>query len=128
MAHAALAALAPGITVVSCGTDAWPGSPATGDALRAVAERGWSLEGHAARADARELFTDTLVLCMTRQHRDTLAQRYPDLAFELLTEAGSGAGDDLGDPVGAGLASYRRTRDRIVAEIEAMLTRWDAAP
>jgi len=126
MAHAAFAALAPDIAVVSCGTDAWPGSPATGDARRAVAERGWSLEDHAARADARELFTDTLVLCMTRQHRDTLAQRYPDLAFELFTEAGGGAGDELADPVGAGLAAYRRMRDRIVAEIEALLSRWDA--
>lgn len=67
------------IEVVSAGTWAEPGSPATPEAARAVARLGASLDGHRSRPlEAADLEGADLVVAMTSVHRREIAELAPD--------------------------------------------------
>lgn len=108
--------------VLSAGTDAVPGVPATPEAVDVMRRYGLDLSGHRARAVAPEHVGGTrLILTMTRRHLDALADRYPEAADRVFTLRGySGlAPEDISDPIGQGFAAY----ERAAAEIEEAVAR-----
>jgi protein-tyrosine phosphatase len=73
-------------SVASAGTAGWEGSEATPEAVAAAAELGVDISGHRARR-LRPGMAETadLVLCMTREHRDTIVGSAPDVAGRTFT-------------------------------------------
>ncbi len=104
-------------TVRSAGLGAREGSPASEGAERALRERGLGLEGHRAHrlAEADVRRADCIVT-MTRDHRDAIVAAYPEAAAKTRTLHAFGASrpeDDVLDPFGGELDTYRLTRDEI---------------
>ena len=112
-----------GITFESAGLDALDDAPATPHALTVAAEAGVDLGAHRARQATREIVERAdYVYVMTRSQSEALGR------MRLLGGAGMAlldpAGDDIPDPYGADLETYRRARDRIAAAVEGRLGEW----
>lgn len=104
MAEAYLKERQPDWTVVSAGTDAQPGAPASHHARTVVAEIGLELADHRSRC-LQELeiteFDEIFVMSQSHQ-RGVLKHTRSRLLTSLL-----GKSSDIEDPFGAGLVSYR---------------------
>ena len=71
----------PPAVAVSAGLSAFPGGPASPEAVSVMKERGLSLVHHQSRAVSDRLISHAdLVLTMTRSHRNAIVQRWPELA------------------------------------------------
>lgn len=99
---------------VSCGLAAFPGDPATSQAVEAAKEYGAELSAHRARRlTLYDLEEAKAVCCMTRQQADALRRLAPELAGKI-TCLDQG---DIADPFGGSLVSYRQTAQQIEAAI-----------
>src|SRR5690554_6248953 len=73
------------ITVISAGVAAYPGDPASGNAVTALQKVGLSLDKHRSRPVNPELLENAvLVLCMTESHRQFLLAQYDDIKAPVL--------------------------------------------
>lgn len=101
------------LEVVSRGTAAADGMPATEEAKKAVAVRGLSLEEHrSGQVTEADLRQADIVITMTDAHKSALVQRYPHYAEKVMTLAdasGRVLSGDVSDPIGLGQAAYDRT-------------------
>ena len=97
-------------TVTSCGLAACAGAPISQEAAIALSELGIKSSSHKAKPwKSAYAKPDTLVIVMTGAHKARLP--YDNVfSFDELT-----GGGDVSDPFGGSLASYRKTRDQIVA-------------
>lgn len=120
------------IEVLSAGTGAFPGDPATPQAVAVLAEWSVDLSGHRARAVSDPLLDSVdLVLTMTGRHKETVLQMAPGLAGRVFTlsEAAAGAlrgeapkdAGDVPDPIGSDEWVYRETADRLKSYLRAIL-------
>lgn len=126
MAAAILKSLDPQGSVESAGIAAREGDRAAEMAQRAMSRRGISLETHRARKVTGDMLRKAdLVLVMSPHHRESLAERYPELAAKIrLLAAEAGEGDTgIPDPYGGGLEIYEETADRLEAYLRAFLKR-----
>ncbi len=110
------------LRVLSAGTSAVEGAPATPEAVEAVGELGYDLRGHRSRplteAMLREAF---VVFAMTKGHLAQVRRMDPDVPAALL------AGDeDIPDPIGAPLPFYRQTAGRIEQSVRRRLKELEA--
>lgn len=115
-----------GFEVISAGTGAWEGAPASEGAYLVGLESGLDLSGHRARLVTSELVASSdLILTMARHHRARVLELGGDDRVHLLGEyAGrAGAGAEVADPFGAELDVYRRTRDELTTLIAAVAAR-----
>jgi len=106
------------IEVLSAGTGAWEGAPASEGAYLVGLENGLDLSGHRARLVTGELVAASdLILTMARHHRARVLELGGGDRVHLLGEfAGrSGANAEVADPFGADLEVYRQTRDELSA-------------
>lgn len=106
--------------VLTAGTWALPGEPATRHAAQAMGEKGIDLGLHRSRTLTDELIRDAdYIVTMTRQHREQVLIRYPELSGKVMTlhEFAGGSPADVNDPFGMDLPAYRTCRD----EIETLL-------
>jgi protein-tyrosine-phosphatase len=106
------------IEVLSAGTGAWEGAPASEGAYLVGLENGLDLSGHRARLVTGELVAEAdLILTMARHHRARILELGGDNRVHLIGEfAGrSGATAEVADPFGADLEVYRQTRDELSA-------------
>jgi protein-tyrosine-phosphatase len=123
----------PGFAVRSAGTSA-PGGGATPEAVSAARELGADLDTHRSRQVTAALMDEaTLVVGMAREHAHWLRGAFPGQAGKVITlgelAAGPG-GPDVSDPIGSGLATYRRIAqeiDRLLAAAEPEILRRLAA-
>ncbi len=103
----------------SAGTQALAGQPASADAIRALAEIGIDLTPHRSRLLTLPIIeAATMIVPMTRQHHDILLAWRPaarDKIFLLRHFDGRRRDDDLDDPIGGTLDTYRACRDAIKA-------------
>lgn len=110
----------------SAGVAAWPGAPATDEAVRAAAEWEVDLTGHRARLlDAELVDKADLILTMTQDHKRHILERFPRAAgkvFTLAEYAAPGEGD-IPDPIGHPLEAYRACAARLKELIEKALDR-----
>lgn len=117
-----------GFKVGSAGVYAGPGSPASGHAVEALAEREIQLSDHRSTPAVDSLVAaQDRVYCMTASHRDALLSMLPPGAaahVELLDPEGG----DVPDPFGGSLELYRQTAGAISQMIEARMREWVGPP
>jgi len=109
-----------GVTVVSAGTGAWDGAPASEGAYLVGLERGLDLSGHRARLLTRELVEAAdVILTMARHHRARVDELGGEGKVFVLGEYAGREGDDaeVSDPFGGDLDVYRDT----CAELEGLI-------
>lgn len=96
-----------GFSVRSAGLAAFEGAPASVESVELLRESGIDLSDHQSRrVDANLLLHADHVLTMTRMHRETILQQYPQLEDRVRTVAPDGM--DVSDPYGGGIEEYRR--------------------
>jgi protein-tyrosine-phosphatase len=116
------------VEVRSAGTGAWPGSPASGGALRTAASFGLDLSGHrSARLSADLVGWADLILTMSWSHAEAASSLGGAERTALLTafaEGGTGtAGPGIPDPFGGEDHRYQETFLVIRGLVEKVLRR-----
>lgn len=110
---------------VSCGVAAYPGEPASSNALRALRVVGLSLDDHRSRPLSQELLDETLVLfAMTSAHLRAVRSRFdrlPPHVFLMREFVPGAASRDIPDPYGCGLTEYEECRDAMIEAIPGIL-------
>lgn len=117
------------VEVLSAGTSAWNGAPATDGALLVGLERNLDLSLHRAQTLTRELVRDAdLVLAMGPHHLERIEALGGSGRSYLLTEyASRGAtARPVNDPIGGELDLYRATADELDQEIRRVFDRLTA--
>lgn len=109
----------------SAGTSAYPGMPASYNAVQALKAMGIDLSLHSSSIVDNDLIDSAdLILTMTSSHRKRLLQLRPDAENKtyILSEYCEGAGNtDIDDPFGGDLDIYMNCRDEINNYIEALI-------
>lgn len=111
----------PNIKVISAGTHATDGYPASEHAIAVAAEEGIAIAAHHSSmlTDAVVLSSD-LILTMERAHTDIIKRVWPEArtVMELKRFGGNAAGDsDVSDPIGMGIEVYRSVFKEIQREL-----------
>ena len=105
----------PEINVSSAGIAAWPGSPASSNAVAAAIDFGADIAAHRARQATPELLAQAdFVVCMAAGHARAIA---PHLPHEKLRVLAGG----IADPYGGDLEAYRACARRIDKALPALL-------
>ena len=100
-----------GIRVMSAGTCAPAGVPASPEAVEAVSRMGLDLSRHRSRPLAPELIHGAdVIYCMTGRHRDMVLSMGPSAADRVETLDPNG---DISDPFGSDLTNYQRCAEMI---------------
>jgi protein-tyrosine-phosphatase len=100
----------------SAGLMAFPGSPASVNSLRAMQELGLDLSGHRATLlDPCLIEGADLILTMTHSHKAQINAIYPSVDSKVYTllEYAYGHADQVEDPFGGDIETYRRTSAQI---------------
>ena len=109
-----------GLTAASAGLFTPDGMPASQNAVTAAAELGADITAHRSRMLTPELAHEARYLvCMTGAHYDRLCELFPDCAdkvFTLLPE-------DISDPFGGDLETYRRAAAEIDKGVRSIIER-----
>jgi protein-tyrosine-phosphatase len=104
--------------VSSAGTGAFPGMPASHNAVQALKVLGIDLSQHCSSAISDELIDNAdLILTMTASHKNSLLRLRPDAVFKIytLTEYCDAENQtDISDPFGGDLDMYIKCRDDII--------------
>ncbi|MCE9615170.1 MAG: low molecular weight protein arginine phosphatase [Lentisphaerae bacterium] len=111
--------------VASAGLLAHPGQPASDEAVQTLATRGIDLRRHRSRTLTRDLIdAATLVVVMTRAHREQIEALYPDTrakVYLLKTFDPAAADPDVEDPIGMPIRIYSETCDEIRAALPGLV-------
>ncbi len=111
--------------VSSAGTSAYPGMPASYNAVQALKSMGIDLSQHSSSMVEDALIDSAeLILTMTSLHKRRLLQLRPDAEAKIhvLAEFCEGSGDaDIADPFGGDLEAYINCRDEINKHIEVLI-------
>ena len=114
------------LKISSAGIAAWPGDPATPEAVFALRAKGIDIDAHRARQLTAEIADNAgLILVMTKQHKEHIIKNFPKSAgkvFLLAEFAGKGE-KDVDDPYGGPLKTYQRCAERIEPLVVAALNR-----
>lgn len=110
-----------GFNVLSAGMSAGNGSPASREAVHVLAEDGIDLRNHESQPlTERLLLHADHVLTMTRGHRQSILNLYPDLADRVrLLSADQG---DIADPYGGGPRDYAECKESIEQNLKTLIT------
>lgn len=123
-----------GVAVGSAGLAAFPGDPATPEAVEVLGELQIDHSGHRSRQLTLDLLREAdLVLTMETRHKRAILQHLPEVADKVYTLrefAGLAGQGDVEDPLKYlydahhdPVEGYRRTRDELAEAVEAMLPR-----
>jgi L-threonylcarbamoyladenylate synthase len=111
-----------GFNVVSAGVSAGNGAPASREAVNALAEEGIDLRNHESQPlTERLLLHADHVLTMTRGHRQSILNAYPDLASRVSLLSLEQV--DISDPYGGGPAEYAECKDTIAQNLKTLISR-----
>lgn len=112
--------LARGFNIVSAGTSTLEGLPASEGAQQALQQMGIHMEAHRSRAVDLDLVRRSAhIYCMASSHRSRILELVPALAEKTgLLHPG---GEDIGDPFGGDLETYRLARDQIANAVTQRL-------
>lgn len=103
--------------ILSAGTAAFRGFPASTAGVRVMRELGVDMSRHQSRPADRDLIDSAkVVVVMTASHRDQLRAMFRDVGdrvFLLKSFYPDSCGGDVEDPIGASEDVYREIRDEI---------------
>lgn len=109
-----------GVRVTSAGAFASGGSPASAEAVAALAKMGIDLSRHRSRRLTAEMVREAdVIYCMTRTHVDAVLDLDPSAADK--TFMLDPLGRDVEDPVGLDLKAYQRCAEMIRRRLEQRL-------
>ncbi len=109
-----------GFNVVSAGVSAGNGAPASREAVNALAQEGIDLRNHESQpVTERLLLHADHVLTMTRGHRQSILNAYPDLASRVSLL--SSDQDDIADPYGGGPREYAECKESIAQNLKSLI-------
>lgn len=113
-----------GVTVMSAGIAAMPGSPAADQAIEVMRQVGVDISHHQSQPITGRLakFAD-VILTMTNGHRQALISHWPML--ETRTKTVRRDGGDIGDPIGRPIAIYRATAEQIDQQLSEWVPEFD---
>lgn len=113
------------VAVFSAGLFAWPGDPASPQAMTVMREMGIDLHQHRARQlTPQDVAAADLVLVMTAGHHRQVRQLAPEAGDRIHTLAAyAGADADVDDPFGQSLEAYRRCAADLRILIERVVDR-----
>ncbi len=115
-----------GFRVLSAGTAALPGQPASEGARSAIRERGGDLAAHSSTPVTPTLVEESdRILAMTGAQKDLLQEWVPGCADRLSVLDPAG---DIPDPFGGNLLEYRRCAGAIESRVEALAAELLAGP
>lgn len=117
-----------GLNFVSAGLAAYPGQPASLQAVETMRGSGSDITAHRARQVSAEMVQKAdVILMMTGQHRKMLLDRFPEAAGRAFTLAeyadgtaglGGNQAGDISDPYGQPEEVYRRCAEEMLALID----------
>jgi protein-tyrosine-phosphatase/tRNA A37 threonylcarbamoyladenosine synthetase subunit TsaC/SUA5/YrdC len=111
--------------ILSAGTTAMDGMPATIEAVRAVQSLGGSLEGHGSRLLTRDLIGQAdVIFAMTRSHAATVQAMDSSVGDRLHLLDPSG--EDVPDPIGGPQPLYDATAARLAELVRTRLAELDS--
>jgi len=111
-----------GLWLLSAGVATSGGSPASEESVAVAAEFGIDLSRHRSRPVNPELLSAAdEVIAMTAAHIHALVHRFGPTGPPPRLLCGD---DDLDDPIGAGLDTYRQCAQKILTNLERFLTEW----
>lgn len=112
-------------TAGSAGTSAFPGMPASHNAVEALSHMGIDLTRHSSSLVNNESIDSAdIILAMTASHKQRLLQLRPDAAHKVFTLAeycGARGSGDINDPFGGDLDTYINCRDEIRRHLEILI-------
>jgi len=109
-----------GIDVTSAGTDAVAGAGASENAVAAMAERGIDIRDHRSRPMTVDALRGAdYIWVMTRGHLHEAERLAPDAAHRIAPA--DPCGDDVADPIGGDLNTYRACAGRLEAALAQRL-------
>jgi protein-tyrosine-phosphatase len=114
------------VDVLSAGTSAWDGAPASDGALLVGMERGLDLSQHRSQMLTRELVEHSdLVLAMGPHHLERIEALGGSGRAYLITDYASygSSARPVTDPIGAELDVYRSTADELEQEVRRAFDR-----
>lgn len=119
-------------SVSSAGCMATPRLPASAEAIRTLRQRGIDLRPHRSRRVTADLIdAATLIVVMTRAHRDQLQTLYPNSlsrVYLLKTFDPLAAEQDVNDPIGMPDSIYGNTCEEINAALPALIKYMETFP
>lgn len=95
----------------SAGITAFPGLPASTEAILVMKENQIDISGHQARQLTKDMVTEVdLVLTMTGSHRDSIHRAMPEWSNKVFTlkEYAWARDEDISDPIGQPAEVYRQ--------------------
>jgi protein-tyrosine phosphatase len=116
--------LVKGITVMSAGIAAAPGSPPAAQANAIMQEMGLDISNHVSQPITGRLaqYAD-VILTMTSGHRQALVSHWPTLESRTFTIRSDGG--DVSDPIGASVEVYRKCANQINEQLAQWATSYD---
>ncbi len=99
------------IELISAGLAAYPGSPASPQAIEVMGMAEIDLTAHQARQMSAELARDSdIIFTMTANQKRVLTEMYPETAVKVFTlaEFGNNRGYDITDPIGQPVQVYQK--------------------
>lgn len=115
-----------GVVVASAGLSAWGGGKASVGALEAMAEAGADLSAHESQPVTENLVRQAdVILTMTAAHRAAILAQFPDAAGRVSML--SPDRQDVLDPIGGPLPTYRRCAEQIRGHLAARIDTLAAA-
>jgi len=109
------------IEVLSAGSSAWTGAPASEAAIAVMAELGIDLECfRSTRLSPQLIASCDLVIAMTAGHRRAVLELAPEAADKCIILLGD---RDVSDPYGGGIGHYRRIFEAMQPALDALLQR-----
>ncbi|MEO6847499.1 MAG: serine hydroxymethyltransferase [Chthoniobacterales bacterium] len=112
-----------GMKVLSAGVSAFPGQPASPDAVTVLREEGIDLSAFRSQPVTEELVEDaTWIFVMTNEHRRLLELYFPEIEekIHLIREFESGE-KDVPDPIGMGRATYLECKQTLKSALKKVL-------
>jgi protein-tyrosine phosphatase len=109
-----------GVVIASAGLSAWGGGKASPGALEAMAEIGADLTGHESQPVTENLVRQAdVILTMTASHRAGILAQFPEAGGRVTML--SPDRQDVLDPIGAPLPTYRRCAEQIRGHLAARI-------
>jgi len=109
-----------GVVIASAGLSAWGGGKASPGALEAMAEIGADLSGHESQPVTENLVRQAdVILTMTASHRAGVLAQFPEAGGRVSML--SPDRQDVLDPIGAPLPTYRRCAEQIRGHLAARI-------
>ncbi|QDU57710.1 L-threonylcarbamoyladenylate synthase [Aeoliella mucimassa] len=106
-----------GVLVMSAGLAAAPGSPPSTESVTMMKEHSLSIDDHRSQPLTDQVLRHAdLVLTMTRSHLHAIAQSSPEAGAK--TEPLMPGGEDVADPIGGPLETYRACAEQIAKGVD----------